>query len=81
MAHRDAFDDGTTGAGTEFTANDFRIKRALDAIVRSATAIKDDVAPGGRHPREDPVAGAPAQGRRSAHLVGVNIGPLEGGEP
>jgi hypothetical protein len=44
MAHRDAYDDGTTAAGTEFTVNDFRIKRALDAIVRSATAIKDDVA-------------------------------------
>lgn len=44
MAYRDAFDSGTTGVHTEFTANDFRIKRALDAIVRSATAIKDDVA-------------------------------------
>lgn len=44
MTHRDVYDVGTTGRLTEFTANDFRIKRALDAIVRSATAIKDDVA-------------------------------------
>jgi hypothetical protein len=44
MAHRDGYDDGTTEAGTEFTLNDFRIRRALDAIVRSAAAIKDDVA-------------------------------------
>lgn len=42
MTHRDVNDLGTTL--TEFTGNDFRIKRALDAIVRSATAIRDDVA-------------------------------------
>jgi hypothetical protein len=44
MADRDSYQDGTTGDSTEFTANDFRIKRAIDSIVRSATAIKDDVA-------------------------------------
>jgi hypothetical protein len=43
MAHHDAYDDGTTELGTEFAVNDFRIKRALDAIVRSATAIEDEV--------------------------------------
>ena len=42
MTHRDVNDLGTTL--TEFTGNDFRIKRALDAIVRSATVIRDDVA-------------------------------------
>lgn len=38
----DAYHDGATETRAEFTANDFRIKRALDSIVRSATAIKGD---------------------------------------
>jgi hypothetical protein len=43
MADRDAYQEGTTDTRTEFTANDFRIKRALDSIVRSASEIKGDV--------------------------------------
>jgi hypothetical protein len=43
MVDLDAYQQGTTDTRTEFTANDFRIKRALESIVRSATEIKGDV--------------------------------------
>ena len=38
----DAFDDGSAETRQDFTANDFRITRALDSLLTSAKAIKSD---------------------------------------
>jgi hypothetical protein len=38
----DAYHEGLVEARSDFTANDFRIKRALDSMFRSAAAIKGD---------------------------------------
>jgi hypothetical protein len=41
----DAYDEGAAETREDFTANDFRITRALDSLLVSAQAIKhDDVA-------------------------------------
>ena len=42
MADGDDYREGTDDAIEDFTANDFRIRRALESIVRSAGAIKAD---------------------------------------
>jgi hypothetical protein len=42
MATTDPFDDGAEEARQDFTANDFRITRALDSLLASAGAIKGD---------------------------------------
>jgi hypothetical protein len=45
MATRDAYEDGLEETRQDFTANDFRVSRALDSLLTSARAIKgDDVA-------------------------------------
>ena len=44
-AHDDPYIDGSEETREEFTANDFRITRALDSLLISANAIRgDDVA-------------------------------------
>ena len=42
MATTDAYDDGSEEMRQEFTANDFRITRALDSLLISAKSIKGD---------------------------------------
>lgn len=42
MVDTEAYDEGVVEARADFTANDFRIKRALDSMFRSAAAIKSD---------------------------------------
>lgn len=42
MGDSEAYDEGLVEARADFTANDFRIKRALDSMLRSAAAIKND---------------------------------------
>lgn len=45
MAATDAYEDGSEEMRQEFTANDFRIMRALDSLLASARAIRrDDIA-------------------------------------
>jgi len=45
MGTPDAYEDGAHEMREDFTANDFRITRALDSLLTSARAIKgDDVA-------------------------------------
>lgn len=45
MATTDAYEEGSEETRQEFTANDFRINRALDSLLASAKAIRhDDVA-------------------------------------
>ena len=43
MATTDAYDDGSEAMRQDFTANDFRITRALDSLLISAKSIKGDV--------------------------------------
>ena len=43
MATTDAYDDGSEEMRQDFTANDFRITRALDSLLISAKSIKGDV--------------------------------------
>ena len=42
MATIDPFDDGAEETRQDFTANDFRITRALDSLLAGAKAIKGD---------------------------------------
>lgn len=42
MATTDAYDDGSEEMRQDFTANDFRITRALDSLLISAKSIKGD---------------------------------------
>ena len=42
MVTTDPYEDGTQETREDFTANDFRIKRALDSLLISATSIKGD---------------------------------------
>lgn len=42
MATTDAYDDGSEAMRQDFTANDFRITRALDSLLISAKSIKGD---------------------------------------
>jgi hypothetical protein len=42
MVTIDPYEDGTQEARRDFTANDFRIKRALDSLLISARSIKGD---------------------------------------
>ena len=42
MVTADPYDDGVEEAGQDFTANDFRITRALDSLLMSAKAITGD---------------------------------------
>ena len=42
MATTDAYEDGSQETRQDFTANDFRITRALDSLLTSAKAIKGD---------------------------------------
>ena len=42
MATTDAYDDGSEEMRQEFTANDFRITRALDSLLISARSINGD---------------------------------------
>lgn len=45
MTAPDAYEDGSADTRQEFTANDFRIMRALDSLLASARAIRhDDIA-------------------------------------
>jgi hypothetical protein len=43
MALADPFQEGLIEASSQFVANDFRIKRALDSMIRSAAAIDEDM--------------------------------------
>jgi hypothetical protein len=40
MVTTDPYEDGTLETRRDFTANDFRIARALDSLLISATSIK-----------------------------------------
>lgn len=42
MVTTDPYEDGTQETRRDFTANDFRIKRALDSLLISANSIKGD---------------------------------------
>ena len=42
MVTTDPYEDGAQETRQDFTANDFRITRALDSLLVSATAIKRD---------------------------------------
>jgi len=42
MVTTDPYDDGTQETRRDFTANDFRIARALDSLLISATSINGD---------------------------------------
>ena len=42
MATTDGYEEGEAEMRGEFTANDFRITRALDSLLASAQAIKGD---------------------------------------
>jgi hypothetical protein len=42
MVTTDPYDDGTQETRRDFTANDFRIARALDGLLISATSINGD---------------------------------------
>jgi hypothetical protein len=42
MATADAYEDGAHETREDFTANDFRITRALDSLLTSAGAIRND---------------------------------------
>jgi hypothetical protein len=42
MVSIDPFDEGAQEAREDFTANDFRISRALDSLLVSARSIKHD---------------------------------------
>ena len=42
MATTNAYDDGSEEMRQDFTANDFRITRALDSLLISAKSIKGD---------------------------------------
>jgi hypothetical protein len=42
MATADGFDEGVEETRADFTANDFRITRALDSLLATAHAMKDD---------------------------------------
>jgi hypothetical protein len=42
MVSTDPFDEGAQEAREDFTANDFRIMRALDSLLVSAQSIKHD---------------------------------------
>jgi hypothetical protein len=42
MVTTDPFDDGAEETRQDFTANDFRITRALDSLLASAKAIQGD---------------------------------------
>jgi hypothetical protein len=42
MVTTDPYEDGTQETRQDFTANDFRIKRALDSLLISAKSIKGD---------------------------------------
>ena len=44
MVTTDPYEDGTQETRQDFTANDFRIKRALDSLLISAKSIKGDEA-------------------------------------
>jgi hypothetical protein len=42
MVNTDPYDEGAQETRQDFTANDFRITRALDSLVISARSIKGD---------------------------------------
>jgi hypothetical protein len=42
MVTTDPYEDGTQETREDFTANDFRLKRALDSLLISAKSIKSD---------------------------------------
>ena len=42
MVTTDPYDDGVQEARQDFTANDFRITRALDSLLISAKSVKSD---------------------------------------
>jgi hypothetical protein len=42
MVNTDPFEDGVQETRQDFTANDFRITRALDSLLISAKSIKGD---------------------------------------
>jgi hypothetical protein len=42
MVPTDPYEDGAQETRQDFTANDFRITRALDSLLISARSIKDD---------------------------------------
>ena len=80
MATTDAYEDGSQETRQDFTANDFRITRALDSLLTNAKAIKgDEVAAEDilarvqtlRHPlpRSERRQGAPNVGSRAVQVV------------
>ena len=42
MSTTDGFDEGSAEMRDDFTANDFRLTRALDSLLASANGIKGD---------------------------------------